>query len=128
LVERALREIRGEGRLPPSTIQDIYSRGNEWIQELLDASDNAAAQAKAKGKAKPKGKAKSKAEDPLEAEPKHATLEAALQAAKDCKKCEMLKDGSKRCRACVGEQFEAVRQKGFLARAAEEFEGKVMNI
>jgi hypothetical protein len=119
--ERALRELRGEGRQPPSSISDICARGNEWIEKLKNASD-----AKPKGKAK--ATAKGKAPDPFVPEPKHANLEAALQAAKECKKCLQLKDGSKGCRACMGEHFEQVRHKGFLSRAAKDFELACMQL
>eukprot|EP00959_Pyramimonas_sp_CCMP1952_P156561 3274256-Pyramimonas_sp.AAC.1 len=78
--------------------------------------------------AKPKGKAKSKAKDPPKAEPQRASFGAALQAAEDCKTCEVLKDGSKGCRARMGEHFGALRKKGFLARAAKEFDSKAMGI
>ena len=130
-IERALREIRGEGRQTPDSITDACARGNEWIQKLQDASDNDAAKAKAKAKAKTKGKAKttkstSKHADSLDAE--HTSLEVAMKAAASCTKCEPQKDGAKGCRACMGEQFEAVRKRGFMARAAKTFDKKVANL
>ena len=117
-VERALRELRGEGRQAPISIGISLSRANEFIRKLKDASDNPAAKAKAKAKAK--GAKASKEEGPLAEEPKHASLDEALEAAKACSKCEIKKDGSKGCRGCMGEHFEAVRLKGFAARALKD--------
>ena len=121
-VERALRELRGEGRQTPVSISIGVSRANEFIQKLKEATDNPAAKpkGKAKAKAKAKGAKASMTEDPLAEEPKHASLQKAIEAAKACTKCEIKKDGSKGCRACMGEHFESVRQKGFAARAIKE--------
>ena len=121
-IERDLRELRGEGRQPPVSITLACARGNEFIQKLQDASDNPAAKAKAKGKAKGKAKAQAATEDPLAKEPKHASLEDAMAAAAACTKCIPLKDGSKGCRGCMGEHFEEVRRRGFLARSAKDLE------
>ena len=132
-IERALREIRGEGRQMPDSITDACHRGNEWIQKLQDASDNDAAKAKAKAKGKAKAKAKttksaSKHAASLDAEPEHPNLEVAMKAAASCKKCEPQKDGAKGCRACMGQHFEAVRKRGFEARAVKEFDKKVFEL
>ena len=84
-----------------------------------DSSDNVAAKAKAKGKAKGEATA-----GPPPKEGQHASLAAAREAALACTKCETNKDGSKGCRECMGEWFEEVRKRGFLQRAAKEFEMK----
>ena len=114
---------RAPRRGAPVSIGVYSTRANEWIHRLRDASDNPAA----KAKAKPKGKAKAKgkqAEDPLAAEPKHASLDEAFEAAKACTKCEYNKDGSKGCRGCMEEHFEEVRRRGFLARAFKDLDKK----
>ena len=123
-VERALRELRGEGRQAPVSIGIGVSRANDFIQKLKDATDNPAAKPKGKAKAKAKGAKASMTEEPLAEEPKHATLEKAIEAAKACTKCELKKDGSKGCRACMGEHFESARQRGFAARALKETKTK----
>ena len=130
-IERDLREIRGEGRQVPDSITDACARGNEWIQKLQDASDNDAAKAKAKAKAKGKAKSTksaSKHAASLDAETEHPNFEAAMKAAASCTKCEPQKDGAKGCRACMGEHFEAMRKRGFQARAAKDFAKKVADL
>ena len=130
-IERDLREIRGEGRQVPDSITDACARGNEWIQKLQDASDNDAAKAKAKAKAKGKAKSTksaSKHAASLDAETEHPNFEAAMKAAASCTKCEPQKDGAKGCRACMGEHFEAMRKRGFEARAAKDFAKKVADL
>ncbi|CAK0838927.1 unnamed protein product [Prorocentrum cordatum] len=119
-VGRALREIRGEGRKPPIGVTRACARGNEWIQKLQDASDNHFATAKAKAKARSKGKAKPPS-DPTAPEPKYGSLEEALVAALTCAKCLPCKDGSTGCRACMGEWFEHMRKRSFLARAVKRW-------
>ena len=71
--------------------------------EIKDASE-VKPKAKAKGKCEPKTK-----ENP---EPKWPTLEAALAAGEKCPKCIARIAGYKGCRACMGEWFEEIRQKG----------------
>ena len=85
-----------------------------YLGSLKESSD-VTARGKAKGKAKAKGKSKTP-EVPLAAEPNHKSYEDATQAAEDCGKCLPQKDGSKGCRACMGEWFELQRKKGFAAR------------
>ena len=44
-------------------------------------------------------------------EPVHESLEKALEAAIACSKCLPTKAGTKGCRACMGDNFEAIRQR-----------------
>ena len=120
-IERALREIRGEGREPGFSVTQSTLRGNEFILKLQASSDNVAAKAKSKAKGKAKGKAT--AGNPPK-EGKHASLAAAQAAAEACTKCANNKY-SKGCRECMGDWFEEVRQRGHLQRAAKELEMKV---
>ena len=113
-IERSLREVLGEGRQPPMPITQVVARGNDFIQKLKEATDNPARN-KAKGKAKAKSKSKT-FEDPLACVPKHKTYEEAVLAAQNCGKCIAQKDGTKGCRACMGEFFELQRKKGHKAR------------
>ena len=124
-IERSLRERRGEGRLPPPSIKTVVDRGNEWIDKIKSAglSEETRAEAKAKAKARASAKTEAKAEakrqaqrratkTPKQIEPVFASLEEALEAASKCKKCLPTKYGTKGCRACMGEWFESIRQKG----------------
>ena len=105
-VERSLRELRGEGRLRPASIKDAMVRGNEFIKKIKDAG------IKPKAKAKPEAKAPAKPKVYKSVEPVFETLEQALKAALTCTKCLPTKHGTKGCRACMGECFEQIRQKG----------------
>ena len=106
-IERQVREILGEPRLPPTSLLDTMRRGNDFVDKIRGAK----AKAKAKAKAEPKGE-KSKKEYKTH-EPVHATLEEALKAGLECSKCLPTKMGTKGCRACMGEHFEDIRQRGF---------------
>ena len=112
-VERALRELSGEGRASPLPIHEACARGNEWIQKIKDAD----ILDKAKGAPEPNNKTQSLKDQP---EPQHQSLKDAKKAAKRCTKCVATSNGSKGCRACMGEHFEPQRQKGFLARARKD--------
>ena len=69
--------------------------------------------AKAEGKAEAKKRAQSEAtKTPKQIEPVFANLEEALEAAHSCNKCLPTKAGTKGCRACMGEFFEQIRQRG----------------
>ena len=114
-VERALREIRGEGRRAPVSVILARARGSDFIRRLQGASDNPAAKAKDEAKGK-------RDEGPLAAAPAHATSEEALEAAGACAEPLVNKGGPKGRRACVGAHFEEVRKRGFLARAAKDAE------
>ena len=105
-IERQLREVFGEPRFKPPSIFDCLSRGNEFIVKI-----SGHAKAKAKGKAETKSKAELKIYKNVE--PKHATFEDALKAGLECHKCLPTKAGTKGCRACMGEHFEELRQKGY---------------
>ena len=109
-VERALRELSGEGRSRPLSITDACARGNDWIVKIKNAS----ILVQHKDAPEPNTKTKSLKDAP---EPKHKSLKDAQKAAKQCKKCVTTSNGSKGCRACMGEFFEQIRQKGFMARA-----------
>ncbi len=105
-VERSLRELRGEARLPPPSLKDVITRGNEFIEKIKESG--------AKPKAAPKPKPeKPKASSKSSVEPKFETLEKALEAAHACSKCIATKFGTKGCRACMGELFEEIRQKKY---------------
>ena len=118
-IERSRRERRGEGRLPPASIADMVTRTNYFIEQLkqagkkgLERENKAKAKAEAKAQAKAQAKAKAEARVRKQVEPVFASLEEALEAAKQCKKCLPTKFGTKGCRACMGEHFEQIRLKG----------------
>ena len=99
-VERALREQRGEGRLPRISEKQFVDRANAYIAKLKESSDCP----------KPKDKdAEPRAYKNIE--PVHETLEIALEAGRTCHKCIARIKGYKGCRACMGEWFEEIRQK-----------------
>ena len=102
-LERQLREIKGEPRMRPPSIMDVFARGQEFIDKVRFA----------RPKAKPKPKAKSVAKVWINPEPVFATFEEALAAAHKCTKCLVTKALTKGCRQCMGEWFEEIRQKGF---------------
>ena len=87
-----------------ASVADVTARGNDFI-----------ARVKAAG-IKPTAKAESKPESKLKVyksvEPVFETFEQALTAATACSKCLPTKFGTKGCRACMGEWFEQIRQKG----------------
>ena len=91
----------------------MVSRANEFIGKLKQArvkSSEAKAKAEAKAQATAKARARELARKPVE--PVFASLEEALVAAQACTKCLPTRLGSKGCRACMGEFFEHIRQKG----------------
>ena len=98
-----MRELRGEGRTPPASLKDMMARGNEFIQKVKAAAPKAKAAPKPKPQPEPKPRP--------QVEPTFETLEQALEAAKECKKCLATRAGTKGCRACMGEWFEEIRQK-----------------
>ena len=101
-VERQLCESKGEDRLIPTSLAEMRNRANEFIAKIKDSKKDAPVEAKG-------GKAPSKSY--LTHEPVHETLEEALFAASVCTKCLPTKAGTKGCRACMGEHFEAIRQR-----------------
>ena len=102
-IERQLRENKGEPRLPPTSLAEMRTRANEFIEKI-----------KAVGKpAEPKPVPElkvSKGPRPTH-EPEHPSFEAALEAGLLCTKCIPTKAGTKGCRACMGEFFEQIRQR-----------------
>ena len=104
--ERSLRELRGEARAKPLSLERMVARGNEFLEKIQSAGIEPKAVAKAEPKAKDKPKKVYK-----QVEPVYETFEEALEAAKDCKKCLPTKFGTKGCRACMGEHFEQIRLK-----------------
>jgi len=64
------------------------------------------------GSGEPDKKKRAKAEGKVDEThwPVHATLEEAMIAAIVCKKCVPAQRGTKGCRACMGEFFEAIRK------------------
>ena len=96
--------MRGEARVRPASIKDIRVRGNEFIKKLKDYAS------KPEPKAKPAPKAKAPKEYKTN-EPVFECLEDALEAAHKCTKCLYTKQGTKGCRACMGEWFEEIRLK-----------------
>ena len=87
------------------------ARANQFIMALKHEAAK-----EAEEKAAPKAKAKASIKPRTDIEPKWDTLEQALAAAQDCKKCMPTLKGTKGCRACMGEFFEMIRQKGVKAR------------
>ena len=104
--EQALREARFEGRSPPSSVSQQAARLNKFIEFLKGVRAE-----KAEAKAKAKAKAEATAAEVLskKVEPTFATLEEALEAGHECKKCLPTTKGTKGCRACMGEWFEMIR-------------------
>ena len=102
-VERSLRKIRGEGASKPSSILDTSRRANDFIERLKGA--------RPKPKAKAKAEAKAQVEK-LQIEPVFGSFDEAQEAAFKCTKCLPTKSGTKGCRACMGEHFEDIRQRG----------------
>ena len=136
-VERALRELHGEGRSPPTSIGELTKQVNQFIDKLQEARRTAAA---AEASAAKKEEASQRLRDlAAEAEsqalkrihePQHASLEIALEYAKNCKKCLPTRGGRKGRRACMGKWFEQVRLKdtkwGALTRG-ESFEAVILD-
>ena len=112
-VERSLRELRGEGRVPPMTEKVWLARANQFI---MQCKNEAAKEAEEKAAPKAKAKAKASVKPRTDIEPTWDTLEQALAAAHECRKCMPTLKGTKGCRACMGEWFEMIRQKGQKAR------------
>ena len=121
-LEQALRDERGEGRLPPLTIHEQSTRANFFISKLSEARktrdettaiEGAMAEAKAKAKAASKAKAKAESIKALRKyrEPVFDSLEEALAAGQRCNKCFPTRKGTKGCRVCMGEWFEEIRQR-----------------
>eukprot|EP00959_Pyramimonas_sp_CCMP1952_P441520 9243437-Pyramimonas_sp.AAC.1 len=95
----------------------MCARGNEWINDFKEASDNDLAKAKAKAKAKHESRPR---EGPAEAEPKCATVEEAGAAAQACANCLPCADGSKGCRACAGNgSMSSAREVSWPERATD---------
>ena len=114
-IERELRSIFGEPRMPPASISDTMKRGNDFILKIKEAPGRADIKAKAKAKseeAKAAAEETKKKRDYKTYEQYHETFEDALKAALDCNKCLPNRMGGKGCRACMGEHFEEVRQRG----------------
>ena len=112
-VERSMRELRGEGREIPLADKAWFTRANQFVM-MVKNEKTKEDEEKAAPKAKAKAKASSKPRSDIE--PKWASLEQALAAAHECKKCMPTLKGTKGCRACMGEWFEHIRQKGLKAR------------
>ena len=117
-LEQALRAARNEGRTPPATVKEQAARLNKFIENLKAARAQEAEKAasevkKAEAKARAKAKASARAAEALakRVEPTFATLEEALEAAQECKKCLPTKACTKGCRTCMGEWFEHIRQR-----------------
>ena len=96
-IERKLREITGEPRHKPPSLKDLCIRSKLFIEKIKSAQGKPVAEAKAKAKAY------------KNVEPVFESLDLALQAGLLCTKCIVTKQGTKGCRACMGEYFEEIR-------------------
>ena len=103
-IEREIRAIMGEPRMPPTSIHEVLRRGNDFIIKLQPK-----AKAKAKAKAEPVTAAKPKELKIYELG--HETFDLAIKAGLECTKCLPTKHGTKGCRSCMGEHFELIRQR-----------------
>ena len=101
-VERQLRENKGEDRLIPTSLAEMRNRANEFIMKIKESK--MVAPVEAKGDTAP-------SKSYLTHEPAHETLEEALFAVSVCTKCLPTKAGTKGCRVCMGDFFEAIRQR-----------------
>jgi len=108
-VERSLRGLRGEAARPPSDFRAATRRANDFIERLKGARGPASGEAKAKAKAKAKATAQV---ERVQIEPTFGALDEALEAAWACTKCLPTKNMTNGCRACMGEWFEEIRQRG----------------
>ena len=99
-VERQLRENRGEARMVPTSFAEMRSRTNEFISKIKDV--------KGVGK-KDETKAAPRRYETHELA--RDSFEKVLEAAIACSKCLPTKAGTKGCRACMGDHFEAIRQR-----------------
>ena len=102
-IERKLREITGEPRHKPMSLKELCIRSKLSIEKIRSA------QTKPVAEAAPKPVAKAKAYKNVE--PVFDSLDLALQAGLACTKCIVTKQGTKGCRACMGEVFEDIRMK-----------------
>ena len=84
----------------PTTFAEMRSRTNEFISKIKHV--------KGVGKM---DETKAAPRTHETHEPAHESLEKALEAAIACSKCLPTKAGAKGCRACVGDHFEAIRQR-----------------
>ena len=98
-IERKLREIAGEPRNKPPSVADLCIRSKDSIMRIKSAHGKPVAEAKPKAKAY------------KNVEPVFESLDLALQAGLACTKCIVTKQGTKGCRACMGEFFEEIRMK-----------------
>ena len=92
--------------MPPTSLTEMRLRANEFIAKIKDAKLGPV-------KKGPVKKTEAKAESKVYAthELVHASFEEAKFAAIACTKCSPTMAGTKGCRACVGEHFEAIRQR-----------------
>ena len=102
-IERKLREIAGEPRMKPPSIMDCFNRGNDFISKVKNV------------KLKEKAVAKAAPKTYKNVEPTFANLDEALAAGLKCTKCTVTKQGSKGCRACMGDFPEEIRMRGAKA-------------
>ena len=100
----------------PASVYQQAARLNKFIEFLkgvrAEKAEKAAGEAKkAEAKATAKAKAEATAAEVLskKVEPTFASLEEALEAGQECKKCLPTTKGTKGCRACMGEWFEMIR-------------------
>ena len=100
-IERKLREITGEPRHKPPSLTDLCIRSKLFIERIKSAQGKQVAEAKPKAKAKAYNNV----------EPVFESLDLALQAGLACTKCIVTKQGTKGCRACMGDLFEEIRMK-----------------
>ena len=100
-VERQMRENRGEARLPPPSLVEMRNRANEFICKIKHGEKESVE------KKKPEDASKHYETH----EPVHASFEEAQHAALVCPKCLPTKAGTKGCRACMGDDFEVIRQR-----------------
>ena len=98
-IERELRSIFGEPRMPQTSISDTMKRGNEFIIKIKDAPGTAKIKAKAKAKAK---KAKAAIEEKKEGEEEEATQDL---RALSC-------DSRRHLQGCLGLQKVHAKQDG----------------
>ena len=124
-LERSLREHRGEGRVEPLSDKAWLTRANEFIMKV---KNEAATDAELKAIGKAKAKAKTMAAPRRDLEPKWDSLEQALEAAHACKKCMATLARTKGRRACMGEHFELIRQRGQGARELKELYKNIEDI
>ena len=96
-IERKLREITGEPRHKPMSLTDLCIRSKLFIERIKSAQTKPVAEAKPKAY--------------KNVEPVFESLDLALQAGLACTKCIVTKQGTKGCRACMGEFFDEIRMK-----------------